>query len=234
MYKMTTIDGTKEFWFKRPNGDLNKVLNEFTKDLHECITKQREQTKHTFLKTLFDLITLCQDPTKNYYKIEEMLLADFGTLSYYFHFSKSQIPETNELVKAIPELFESPEYYFTFLNGIKIHVTWLLHQPHSKMKPSQNTKPLSIAYAIWFLRNGTGLTETQTIKETVTDFLQKYEGKHSTIVSYVSDVSKFTSTDHNQKKQLIKAALRLLDDYPNGRAGRDWWSNNKTRLLGEK
>lgn len=123
-----------------------------------------------------------------------------------------------------------------FMGSIKL---WIENHAIDKNDKVDNTnkklEPLSIAYAIWFLRNGTGLTETQTIPETVTDFLQKYDGEHSTIVKYVSRVSKFTSTDHNQKQQLIKEALRLLDKYhPNGRKGRDWWSKNKARLLDER
>lgn len=217
MYKMTTIDGTKEFWFKRPNGDLNKVLKEFTKDLHEGITKQREQTKHTFLKSLFDLITLCQDPTKNYYKIEEMLLTDFGALSYYFHFSKSQIPETNELVKAIPELFESPEYYFTFLNGIKIQVTLLIHQAHSKAKPNQNTRPRSIAYAIWFFQKA-GTTESN--ESLFKRFNLSFGSTVETLRTYFYEIINETDTFHRGNKAEIKQAIKLLGEFKN-RPGQD-------------
>jgi len=229
---MTTLDGSKEFWFQRPNDSINNVLKEFTKDLREALARQTEQTQLIFLKSLFDLITFCEEPTKNYYKIEEAKLGDLNSLNYYFHFNKEYIPETNELIKATPQLFESHEYYFTFLRGIKLMVTMLLYQPLSKPKSTKEIKPLSIAYAVWFHRNGNHLTEK--IENTVKKFLVEFEGELSTVKKYVSTVSNFSITDHNRKMGNIKEALNLLRDYPNGRNGINWWSENKSDKLGEK
>ncbi len=229
---MISLDGKRKFLFERPNDDINKVLKEFLGELQEALKKQAELSKPLLLKSLFDLITLSEEPTKNYQKIEEAKLS-FNLFNYYFHFDPQRVTKTNELIEAIPRLFESPEYYFTFLRGIKFQVTLLFQQAKSetifKLR-EKKFKPYTIAYAIWFFRNGNGSTEK--IEDTVKTFLSNFDGNQGTVVKYISTVQKFTSTDHQLRSGQIKEALKLLGNYPKGRAGIDWWAANKTRYLG--
>ncbi len=116
MYHAVNEKGEVLFVFERPKSDLESVTNEFISELSSFNSSNSLE----LLRRVYNLVLLCEEPTKNRLEIErESLSLDIGKLHFYFHFDHLR---NGEEIKLIPTLFDEARYFFHFLNAIK----WLI------------------------------------------------------------------------------------------------------------
>ncbi len=122
MYSIVDLNQKTLFTYHRPSSDINKIIEEFTIELTNILNQVNSEKKIVILKSILNLIWLCEEPTKNYYEIEKNKIElKIGSLLYYFHFNTKRISKSNQLIEAIPALFDESEssYFFHFLTGVK-------------------------------------------------------------------------------------------------------------------
>ena len=123
MYTVKAIDDSYSFDFQRrvddPNKDLNIVIDQFNKEVEELRLSLETTKKLPVLNQLLNLVWQCEEPTKNFSEIRRISFELNHKITLYFHLSDIRQAPSNNLVNAIPELFEDTRHFFTFLTSAK-------------------------------------------------------------------------------------------------------------------